>query len=275
MPRLFRSIFHPTSFSGATDAFAHALRIAVAARGELQLLHVNAPSEAPDFSPFPAIRRTLAGWGMLDHDAPHDAITHELGVRVKKELAWDSNPVVAISNALASVTPDLLVLSVADRSGAPGLFQNSAAEAIARAARTMSLCVKRGGGGFVSEQTGGVALKSVLVPVAENVRNAGAIDAVLSLGELLDIRDLDIHVVHVGDDAPEIPDLPAAGARFRRHAARGPVVDTILDMQRSVGADLICLPVSRHHGLLASLLGSTTERVMRRAECPVLLAPAG
>jgi nucleotide-binding universal stress UspA family protein len=275
MPRLFQSIFHPTSFSGATDAFAHALRIAVAARGELQLLHVNAPNEAPDFSPFPAIRQTLASWGMLDADAPSDAITQKLGVRVKKELAWDSNPVVAISNALASVTPDLLVLSIADRSGLPDIFQDSTAEAITRAARTVSLCVRRGGGGFVSEQTGEVALKSILAPVVENVRNASAIDAVLSLGELLEVRDLVIHVVHVGGETPEIPDLPAAGARFRLHAAHGPVVDTILDMQRRADADLICLPVARHHGLIASVVGSTTERVMRRAECPVLLAPAG
>mgnify|MGYP000945824652 CR=1 FL=1 len=46
MPHIFRSVFHPTSFSGAQDAFAHALRIALAARGELRLVHVHAPHDA-------------------------------------------------------------------------------------------------------------------------------------------------------------------------------------------------------------------------------------
>lgn len=37
------------------------------------------------------------------------------------------------------------------------------------------------------------------------------------------------------------------------------------------GADLIVIPSHGHHGLTRLLLGSVTERVVRHAECPVLV----
>ena len=50
MPHVFRSIFHPTSFSGAQDAFAHALRIALAARGSPKYARAP-PASRNDFFP--------------------------------------------------------------------------------------------------------------------------------------------------------------------------------------------------------------------------------
>jgi len=40
-------------------------------------------------------------------------------------------------------------------------------------------------------------------------------------------------------------------------------------------ANLIGMATAGHHGLLDALRGSTTERVLRQAPCPVLAIPIG
>lgn len=56
----------PTDFSRGDDgAFAHAVRIALAFRSELHLLHVGTLGEATDWADFPGVRDRLIRWGML------------------------------------------------------------------------------------------------------------------------------------------------------------------------------------------------------------------
>ncbi len=62
-----RQVFHPTDFSPVSQgAFAHALRLALAAKGKLTVLHV-APEggKGGAESGFPHIRRTLAAWNLV------------------------------------------------------------------------------------------------------------------------------------------------------------------------------------------------------------------
>jgi hypothetical protein len=55
----------------------------------------------------------------------------------------------------------------------------------------------------------------------------------------------------------------------------GDVVSTILKAADEQQADLIAMPTAGHHGFLDAVRGSTTERVLRHAPCPVLAVPAG
>ena len=60
-----RTIIHPTDFSDASaEAFVHALRIALAAKARLYLLHVASGRE-DDVMDFPHVRETLARWGLM------------------------------------------------------------------------------------------------------------------------------------------------------------------------------------------------------------------
>ena len=45
-------------------------------------------------------------------------------------------------------------------------------------------------------------------------------------------------------------------------------------LAQELGCDLIVMPTEGHQGILDMLRGSTTERVLRRAPCPVLAVPA-
>jgi nucleotide-binding universal stress UspA family protein len=52
-------------------------------------------------------------------------------------------------------------------------------------------------------------------------------------------------------------------------------VDEIVAAADTWAADLIVMATAGHSGVLDALRGSTTERVLRRARCPVLAVPAG
>ncbi len=56
--------------------------------------------------------------------------------------------------------------------------------------------------------------------------------------------------------------------------AQGDVVGAIVQTATDWHADLIGMPTAGHHGFLDALRGSTTERVLRQAPCPVLAVPA-
>ena len=80
---LLRSVVHPTDFSPAgLDAFAHALRLAVAAKSHFYILHVERETEQADWVQFPRVRETLAAWD----DGAEFAVASELGLRVEKAI---------------------------------------------------------------------------------------------------------------------------------------------------------------------------------------------
>ncbi|HVY71252.1 MAG TPA: universal stress protein, partial [Verrucomicrobiae bacterium] len=64
------AVFHPSDFSpGDEAAFAHALRVAIAARAELALMHVDEPEAHEHWSSFPGVRDTLRRWGIHPGEA--------------------------------------------------------------------------------------------------------------------------------------------------------------------------------------------------------------
>src|SRR5262245_63315522 len=61
-----KSIFHPSDFSEASElAFAHALAIALIGETQLVIMHARR-GEREDWSQFPAVRKTLARWQVLE-----------------------------------------------------------------------------------------------------------------------------------------------------------------------------------------------------------------
>jgi hypothetical protein len=51
------------------------------------------------------------------------------------------------------------------------------------------------------------------------------------------------------------------------------VEDVILEAAEEGKADLIVMSTQGHHGFLDAIRGSTAERVVRNAKCPVLVLP--
>jgi nucleotide-binding universal stress UspA family protein len=271
-----RAIAHPTDFSVASErAFDHALRIALSCKARLDLLHVGHEEPEPtDWLAFPGVRRTLSGWGLLPEGSPRDAVAAKLGVYVSKIAIVDRGAVRGILRYLGDHPSDLIVLATHGRQGLPRWLQGSVAEPVARQSSAWTLCVRRGARGFVLPDTGRVRLRHVLVPVDHQPSPGLALDAVLRLATLLGAADAVLHLVHVGEAGHMPAAVPQAGqARIERICRSGEVVAEILAVAAELEVDLIAMASAGRRGFLDEIRGSTTERVLRDAPCPVLLVP--
>lgn len=270
------SVFHPTDFSRSNEgAFIHALRIALLARCDLSLLHVGRHGEEHGWEGFPSVRDQLIRWGVLSAGAPHSAVT-DLGVRVTKGQKVNSDPVEAIGEYVAEHLPDLVVLSTHQRQGLSRLRRPAVAEQIARLARVRTLFVPRCVAGFVDPDSGGLKLRRILIPIDHDPRPAAAVGAAASLARILGQEPLEFVFLHVGPekDYPSayLPEHP--GWTREVVCEEGDVVDTILNVSDEREVDLIVMTTRGHDGFVDALRGSTTERVLRGAKCPLLAVPA-
>jgi nucleotide-binding universal stress UspA family protein len=71
----------------------------------------------------------------------------------------------------------------------------------------------------------------------------------------------------------QLPDVP--GWSWNTVVRAGDVVDVISETASGIGASLIVLTTEGRHGFLDALRGSESERILRRAPCPLLAIPAG
>jgi len=269
-------IVHATDFSAASQiAFVHALKLALLAGAELDLLHVSPKSGAPDWTEFPGIRQTLHRWAEGPSSSP-PAASRESGLRIGKIVAVDRDPVHGALDYLRGHATELLVLATHQRSGIDRWLHKAAAEPLARESGTMTLFLPRRAKGFVSHDTGRVSLQRVLVPVDHTPAPQAAADAVEALLKGLGPSGGTARILHIGEERA-MPDvrLPDPGAcRWELVARPGNPVDEIIAAATAWAADLIVMTTQGHAGALDALRGSTTERVLRRAPCPVLAVPA-
>lgn len=278
MPELaLAKIFHPTDLTkGDEGAFAHALKLGLAAKAELTLLHVGSEADDGAEVDFPRIRPFLERWGAVEPGARKDDVA-ATGLRIKKVKRTSDEPVQTILRHIERHRPDLIVLATHQRQGLARWLNPAEAEPIARHARVMTLFVPRRVQGFVSVETGRVNLENVLIPVDREPHPQIAADAAMALVLTLGTAPVRFTLLHVGRDAdhPEV-ELPLhPGWTIDRLTRGGDVVETILATAEDRDADLIVMATEGHQGFLDALRGSTTERVLRGAKCAVLAVPVG
>jgi nucleotide-binding universal stress UspA family protein len=268
-----RSIVHPTDFSDlSAAAFAHALRIALAARSKLHLLHVS-QYDAAEALAFPHAQRLLAQWGLSDKDDPPWMIASKLGIEVENIRIKLQEPTQAIVDFLSEHGSDLVVIATHGRDGVSHWLQGSVAEGVFRRAAIPTLFIAPGARGFVDQVSGDVQLKRVLIPVDFSPPPYRAIEAIQRFGRLLTGANIAIDLLHVGEAAP--PLRAASSSALPPVMLRsGNVVQSIVDAAIEFDVDFIGMPTAGHHGVLDALRGSTTERVIRHAPCPVFALSA-
>ncbi|MFM7101941.1 MAG: universal stress protein [Verrucomicrobiota bacterium] len=274
-PQRIHSVFHPTDFSeGDQHAFHHALKIALCAQAELSLLHVERTEDESDWSDFPGVRATLTAWGVLAPGAGRQEVL-QAGVRARKIQRTSDDPAAAIQEYVADAEPDLVVLSTHQRSGLARWMHRALAEPIARATPALTLFVPRRVLGFVRPDSGRVTLQKVLVAVDHVPNPQRALDAAATLARTLGATDTHFLIFHAGpgENLPRVTPPAEASWTHETEAWDGPVVDHLLATAEANDADLIVMAKRGHRGFLDALRGTTTERVVRGAQCPVLVAP--
>jgi nucleotide-binding universal stress UspA family protein len=266
-----RSIVHPTDFSDlSAAAFAHALRIALAARCRLHLLHVS-QYDAAEVLAFPHALRLLAQWGLSAEDDPPWVVASKLGIEVDNIRLKLQEPTRAIVDFLNEHESDLVVLATHGRDGIAHWLQGSVAEAVFRRSAIPTLFIGPGSRGFVDQVSGDVKLRRALVPVDFSPPADLTVEIVRRFGRALTGHHIGVDLIHVGEKAPQVRTFSASAPALPPVMLRsGPVVDAIVEAALEFEVDIIAMPTAGHHGVLDALRGSTTERVIRHAPCPVL-----
>jgi hypothetical protein len=153
----------------------------------------------------------------------------------------------------------------------------SIAEPLVRSSGEMTLLVPEGAAGFVRPENGTITLKNILIPVAPQPSFAPAIEAARRLMLYLPEAEGTATVLHVGDPTgmPELRLPKVPGWRWDCVSRSGDLIETILETAGQACADLIVMTTQGRQGFLEALRGSTTERVLRQSQCPMLTMPVG
>ena len=275
---MLKRIFHPTDFSPASEvAFVHALKLAQATQGELTVLHFSqahgdyAEDNAGEFS---KVRETLARWGLIPTDSPRDAVG-ALGLRVQKLEVYGDDPTDAIVAYLEDHPSDLMVLATHQRSGAARWLNREVALPLASRSVMTALFVPPGVPGFVDFDTGQVHLNRILFPMDQHPHPRPVIETLSMLVHTFYTAPVDVELLHVGENTtmPQVHLPRGDGWTWKTMQAEGDVVEEILRTAAVGPADLVVMTTQGRRGFLDGLRGSTTERVIREAGCPVLAAP--
>lgn len=267
-----KSIFHPSDFSKASElAFAHALAIALIRKTQLIIMHARRDQQE-DWSKFPAVRKTLARWQVLERGSNPFDVFKRLGLAVTK-VSTRGDPVRVSMRQIQKQRPDLVVLATRGRHGLPLWLKPSVAQAIARRTDAMTLFVPQGCRGVVSVD-GVIQLRRVLLPIDHQPDAQEAVTRAVRAAEAFGDEVVEIVLLHVNGGAlPQVNRPESQACVWKELCRRGDVVEGILDAAQE--ADLIVMATEGRHGVVDAMRGSVTERVVRGAPCPVLAVPAG
>lgn len=270
-----RHIVHPTDFTPSSQgAFHHALKLALLTQAHFSLLHIDPAETATGFDDFPRVRPVLERWGLLPPGTPKERV-QELGLYVRKIRAAASKPAQAIVQHVTTHPADLIVLAFHRRDGMSRWFHRPVAEPVVRDVSTPVLFVPEDCEGFVADADGRIRLRSILLPAARTDSTQVAAETIAKLGTLLECDQLDIHVMHVDNThhTPAFHPVDRPGWNWQATRLGGEVVPSILGTAAEVHADLIVMATEGHQSWSDALLGSTTEQVLRQAQCPLLALP--
>lgn len=273
------AIIHPTDLSEESmSAFAHALKISLVIKCKLYVVHVAERQDADEWHAFPHVRQTLARWHLLSADAPTAAIFDKFGVEVVKVEIEPQDPIRGLSRFLEGHPGELMVLATHGRAGVPRWVRPSIAEAMSRCTHMQTLFVPGRNNVLVDQATGELNLNRILIPVDHRPAPVAAIKTIQQFYRALGAEP-EIRILHIGKNVPVVATISSSSHRpplqVPVEVRDGDVVEGILQAAAEMRANLIGMATAGHRGLLDALRGSTTERVLRQAPCPVLAIPIG
>jgi nucleotide-binding universal stress UspA family protein len=267
-----KTIIHPTDFSDASlTAFAHAMAFSLAVRSRIYVLHVVRDGEDYSRYTFPGVYRLLGLWGkIVPHESPQE-IEARTGVRVSKIVLAPGNTRRRIDDFIVSHGCDLMVLSAHHRDALRRIVSSSVATGAADDSRAPTLFMRDDVMGFIDMQTGACRLETMLIPIGPEV-SAEAVRHIETIVRFI-APNVRTKMLHVGTEQPVIVHKEGYQTLLPIEVRKGAVVETIVRAATDMGAGLIAMPTEGRHGLSDALFGTTTERVLHEASCPVLAVP--
>lgn len=273
-----RDVVFPSDLSPEGDrAFEHARLLAERFAAQLTLYHaVEVPD--PSYAHW-AFNRGREIWCHVEAAArdllERKAETLHVSHRVFVERASSARH--ALLGFLKEAQPDLTVMATHGRAGLRHLLLGSVTESVFRHSFRPVLCVRE------PEHGGALPYRRILVPTDLSLASRLAFPMAALFARQFGAEVVAMHVLPSAPAAApaELPDeawlwrfieRDFAGASVTAQIHSGPVWQRIVDTARAEKADLVVMSTRGHDSLADRVMGSNTERVVRHAPCPVLVA---
>jgi nucleotide-binding universal stress UspA family protein len=293
----FTRILCPIDFSEPSEhALAHAVAFARWYEADLTVMHV-----VPTFEPSMTVPTSLDAPSQVIYPVSREEVLEALH-RAAKAAGAPPSRISAVAEAGAVVKTivdraisdrmDLLVLGTHGRSGFDRALLGSVTERVIRTSPCPVLTVPP----KAAASTGPLVMKQILCPVDFSPSSLVGVGVALDLARQTEGSVTLLHAVEWPSDGeprthahfavPEYRQALVDDAKARLHAVVADESRTWCDIQERVvagrakneivtaatqmGAHLIVMGAQGRDGIGLRLFGSTTERVVREAHCPVL-----
>jgi nucleotide-binding universal stress UspA family protein len=212
----------------------------------------------------------------------------EEGISARGRLV-EGDPADGILRVVEEEQPSLLALTTHGRSGLARWIRGSVAERVLRRCPVPVLMAKAVEGELKEVPE----FKRILLPLDGSDRSAAILPLVEHVAGLHNAEVILLRVAWSGPMAADYPvhavplivtpekveeslkphadRLAAAGVKVRTQAAFGIEAGSILDALEEEDVDLLAMTTHGRSGLDRWLLGSVTEKVLRHAQCPLLI----
>jgi nucleotide-binding universal stress UspA family protein len=263
-------IIHPVHEHSSDEhkAFMHAIALAHAASGEIEIIDVRNSDES--FEPF-SVRGVLEKWGILPPNSDRSDVG-KLGLKVTKIIKKGEAKKI-VGHRMEKHPHDMLVIGTRQRHGLGVLFGQDLAEYLADTYRQTTLYVPAGARPFVNPDTGAVSLQKVLIPVAGDPPADLSFNFLHMLLHVFHRDSTEVIGLHCGETFPNLAPYILSGISWKEVLSPEPVAAAITQAAQSNNADLIIMTTRGHHTLPRKIMGGITEQVLHVSPCPVLSIP--
>jgi nucleotide-binding universal stress UspA family protein len=197
-------------------------------------------------------------------------------IAVEPRVVADT-PVHAILSVAASEPIEMIVMGTHGRSGWRRALLGSIAESVLHEAETPVLTIRHS---EAEPFRGEPEIRKILCPVNySDVARAALTRAVA----MADAFDAEVYVAHVVEASQKrengevleelrtwIPSELRHRCCYKELVVHGQAAEQVLDLASSTGADLIVIGAQHKRFVDSTVIGTTTDRIVRHAGCPVL-----
>lgn len=274
-----RRILAATDFSDvATNALRFAVAIASKFQSRISVIYAEPflpPLEVMQgpvdfyFENIPEMKEALER-RLLDY-----ADTYVTGVPGTETDVVIDSPAGAIVSSAEKLDADLIVMGTHGRSGLRRAILGSVAETVVHETNRPVLTVRTADGGAHE-----ASFRNVLCPVNFTAVARKALEHAASIAEAFSANLIVLHAMERAEFLDEgegmeklrtwLPESVRETCEYRRLVLDGHAAGPIIDFARSLNADLMVVGAQHKRFADATVVGTTTERLIRHSPCPVL-----
>lgn len=276
---VFQNILCPVDFSDCSaGGLRYAAAVALCQKARLAVLHADAFSAPPYFtrSQVTQLVEQAKQWRAGSKKSLEDFIRTTVGTEPAEMNGWcvvENAPVEAILETASAVHADLIVMGTHGRSGVNRLLLGSVAERVLRHSRVPLLAVRTGLPRIE------IPPRRVLCPVNDSAEARRALDLAMLVAGCFGASVMVLHV-RQSRQSGSIPNLHSwipDGQRTRcpmeELTREGDVLREIVIAASEGDCDLVVIGAGHHRFVGVTVLGTTTEWVVRHSACPVMAVP--